>query len=209
MRNPTARGCFVSARADCSLASTSSAEGFGIVPSPPASDTAAASAGVPIGPPSDASCTGSRQPTKSVKRRLDAISRAYSGSVAAGHLSDRRVDPLARLDRLDVEPGRGELPVAYAEHDHARHLEAGSVPAPFGPQRVRVDGRGDELGPEVGHAREDGGPVRADLVAADERAIRVRGLLAVVVGSEEGYERVDVVRVHRVGERGGERLRRG
>src|SRR3954454_24867461 len=123
MRNPTAIGSLVSARAAGTSCSTSAAdEEFGIVPSPPASDTAAASAGVPIGPPSDANWMGCRQPTKSVKRRLDAIWRAYSGSVAAGHLPDRRVDSLARLDRLDVEPRRGEFSVAYAEDDHARHL---------------------------------------------------------------------------------------
>lgn len=54
-RKPTPIGLLVPALAAATSCSTSAAEvGFGIIPKPPASETAAASAGVPIGPPSEA-----------------------------------------------------------------------------------------------------------------------------------------------------------
>ncbi len=66
IRNPIPIGLPVRARALSMLRSTSAAEGgFAIIPRPPASETAAASAGVPI-PPSDASWIGSRQFNTSV-----------------------------------------------------------------------------------------------------------------------------------------------
>jgi hypothetical protein len=106
----------------------------------------------------------------------------------------------------------GEPSTFYATDDHARHVEATSVfvraaPTPFTPQRVRLDRHGDELGAEVRDTCEDSGPVGSDLIGAHKRPIRVNGLLAVVIRSEQRHERVDVVRIHRPGQRGGDRLR--
>jgi predicted methyltransferase MtxX (methanogen marker protein 4) len=58
---------------------------------------------------------------------------------------------------------------------------------------------------EIGNAGEHLRPVGADLIAAAKRSIRMGRLAAVVVVGEERHERVDVVRVGRLGERGDDR----
>jgi hypothetical protein len=78
MRKPTPIGCVVRARALATRWSTCAAEeGLGIIPRPPASETAAANSEVRTGPPSYANCKGSQQPTSSIKPRSAAMGHPH------------------------------------------------------------------------------------------------------------------------------------
>ena len=77
---PIPERCDVRARARSTSASALAAdEGFGIIPSPPASETAAASAGVPTGPAIDAQLD--REPTAD---KIAKAPRAHSRRPSLG-----------------------------------------------------------------------------------------------------------------------------
>jgi hypothetical protein len=79
----------------------------------------------------------------------------------------------ATLDLLQIQPAPAEAVLTDPEDGDAPHLQAGpiaagAVPVPLGPPAVAHLGRAEQLGPEVGHAGKDLGPVAADLVGADK-----------------------------------------
>jgi len=128
-----------------------------------------------------------------------------------GHVAHGSRYSLAGLfDRLDVQPGPRDAVSAHAKDDYARHVEAAAIgmraaPAPFTPDAVALDCRGQQVRAEIGNAREHLRPVGADLIAAAKRPIRMARLLAVVVLGEERHEPVDVVRVRRLRKRSDDR----
>jgi hypothetical protein len=81
-----------------------------------------------------------------------------------------------------------------------------TAPTPLAAQRVPLDRRGDEVGAKVRDTAEHCRPVGADLITPDKGPIRMGRLLAVVIRGNERHERVDIVRVHRLGKRDGDLL---
>jgi hypothetical protein len=120
-------------------------------------------------------------------------------------IEDGKQNGLATRDVLQVEAAPEDAAVADAEDGDPAHVEAGAVaagavPVPLAPAGVALMGRAQPLGPEVGDAGEDLGPVGPHLLGAHERPVRMDGLLAAVPRVEAGHEGVQVVRVLGVAE---------
>src|SRR4051812_44388849 len=136
------------------------------------------------------------------------------GLPATRHVVHGSLYPLAfLLDRLDIEPGPRDAFGPDAKEDDPRHVQAaaiggGAAPAPFTPDAVGLDCRGQQVRAEIGNAREHLRPVGTDLIAASKRPIRMGWLLAVVVLGEQGDDRVDVMPVRRPRKRGDDRCGR-